>query len=99
MPTPEPLNCETPEECGKLLFQNKGCIGCHTVNGEGGAVGPNLTDVYKTKGEDYIRQSVLNPNAVIAEGFQPNIMPQNFSQLLSDEELGFIVSFLASAGQ
>lgn len=99
VPTPEPLDCESDEECGELLFQNKGCIGCHTVNGEGGAVGPNLTDVYSTKGEDYIRQSVLNPNAVIAEGFQPNIMPQNFSELLSDEELGFIVSFLASAGQ
>jgi mono/diheme cytochrome c family protein len=98
-PTPTPLDCETPEECGELLFQNKGCIGCHVIQGEGGAVGPNLTNVYSEKGEDYVRQSILNPNAVIAEGFQANVMPQNFSQLLSEEELSFIVSYLASVGE
>jgi len=98
-PTPTPLDCETPEECGELLFQNKGCVGCHIIDGEGGAVGPNLTNTYNEQGEDYVRQSILNPNAVIAEGFQPNVMPQNFGELLSEEELDFIVSYLASVGE
>lgn len=97
--TPTPLACGAPEECGELLFQNLGCIGCHIINGEGGGVGPELTNVYAEKGPEYTGQSILNPNAIIAEGYQANIMPQNFSELLSDEELDSIVSYLETVGQ
>ncbi len=87
---------DTPEERGENLFSSLGCVGCHTVNGQGGAVGPELTNVYE-KGEDYIRESILMPNAVIAEGFQPNIMPQTFGDTLSDEQVNEIIAYLKSA--
>lgn len=96
---PTPVPGDTPEERGKNLFQGLGCIGCHMINGQGGNVGPEITNVYGEKGEDYVRQSILQPNAVIAEGFQPNIMPQTFSQRLSDEHLGDILSYLASVSE
>ncbi len=98
-PTPTPLDCATPAECGELLFQNQGCIGCHTVNGAGGAVGPELTNLYADKGEDYVRKSILNPNADIAEGFLPNLMPPTFGQTLSEEDLTSIIAYLASVSQ
>lgn len=98
-PTPTPLDCDTPEECGQLLFQNLGCVGCHAINGAGGGVGPDLTNVYSDRGEDYVRQSIVNPNAVIAEGYQPNIMPQNFGERLSDDDLNSIIAYLASVSQ
>jgi len=93
------VECDTPEECGQVLFQTLGCVGCHVIAGEGGAVGPELTNVIGEQGEDFVRQSILNPNAVITEGFQPNIMPQNFDERLSDDDLNSIIAYLASVGQ
>ena len=68
------------------------------VNGVGGAVGPDLTNVYD-KGEDYVRESILMPNAVISEGYQANIMPQNFSDLLNDENLDDLVAYFKSVSE
>jgi mono/diheme cytochrome c family protein len=90
---------DTPEERGRNLFQVRGCIGCHKVAGEGQVIGPDLTNVYAEKGEDYIRQSILDPNAVVAEGFQPNIMPPTFGELLSEDDINDIIAYLASFSQ
>jgi cbb3-type cytochrome c oxidase subunit III len=96
---PTPVPGDTPEERGRNLFQGMGCIGCHKINGEGGAVGPELTNVYGEKGEDYIHQSIIQPNAVIAEGYQPNLMPQIFGERLSEENLSDIIAYLASVSE
>jgi cbb3-type cytochrome c oxidase subunit III len=93
---PTPVPGDTPEERGGNLFQGLGCVGCHMINGEGGGVGPELTNVYVEKGEDYIRESILNTNAVIAEGYQPNIMPQNFGERLTEMDLDDLVAYLQS---
>jgi mono/diheme cytochrome c family protein len=86
---------DTPEERGESLFQIRGCVGCHMINGQGGAVGPDLTNVY-SKGEDYVHQSIINPNAVIAEGYQPNLMPQTFADLLSEQDINDLIAYLRS---
>ncbi|MBI1878756.1 MAG: c-type cytochrome [Chloroflexi bacterium] len=97
---PTPVPGGTPEERGQNLFTGLGCIGCHTFNGQGGAVGPNLTEVYAQKGEDYVRQSILQPNAVIAEGFAPNIMPPNFQERLKGPtDLDDLIAYLQTGGQ
>lgn len=93
--TPTPVPGNTPEERGKNLFTGMGCVGCHAINGQGGGVGPELTNVY-AKGEEYIHQSIVQPNAVIAEGFQPNLMPQTFGQQLSEENISDIIAYLKS---
>ncbi|MFN8459247.1 MAG: c-type cytochrome [Anaerolineae bacterium] len=92
---PTPVPGDTPEERGKNLFTGMGCVACHMINGEGQTVGPDLTQVY-SKGEDYIRQSILQPNAVIAEGYQPNLMPQNFGDRLTDEYINDIIAYFKS---
>ncbi len=83
---------------GELLFSTN-CASCHTINGQGGQIGPELTDVYAEKGEEYVHQSILMPNAVIAEacptGPCPSgIMPQNFGETLSEDELNNIITYL-----
>ena len=88
----------------KPLIQKGGCGTCHTIPGiEGatGTVGPNLCDVAQEVREgkedvNFLRESIVNPNAEIAEGYQPNIMPQNFGQLFSKEELDTLVAFIAN---
>ncbi len=83
---------------GELLFTTN-CSSCHAINGEGGQIGPELTNVYANKGEDYVRESILMPNAVIAPecptGACPSgVMPQNFGEVLSEDDLNNIVSYL-----
>lgn len=81
---------------GASLFQSAGCSGCHTLSDAGATaeVGPNLDNVLRGKGEDFVRTSIVDPNAEIEEGYQPNVMPQDYEKRLSDEELDALVSYL-----
>ncbi len=55
---------------GREMFEGaSGCAGCHMVEGDGGNVGPDLSDVGLRRGADYLRQAVLSPGATVAEGF------------------------------
>jgi nitric oxide reductase subunit C len=40
---------------GQQLWQNNNCWSCHQVYGLGGYLGPDLTNIYSTKGKDYIK--------------------------------------------
>jgi cbb3-type cytochrome c oxidase subunit III len=95
---PTPVPGDTPAERGANIFQGLGCVACHMINGDGGAVGPELTNVYD-KGEDYIKESILMPNAVLSEGYQGNIMPQTFGEQLSDDNLNDIVAYFKSLAE
>jgi putative heme-binding domain-containing protein len=63
-------------ESGREIFTKKveaGCIRCHRVNGEGGEIGPDLSAIQQVTDRLYILESIVDPNAVIASGFQ-NVM-------------------------
>ena len=87
---------------GARIFQGKGgCIGCHTVGGVGGQTGPNLSQMASvaptrkgTSAEDYIRESILQPQAFLVQGFPP-VMP-SFQGVLSDQEVSQVVEYLMS---
>ena len=86
---------------GAQVFANNGCGGCHTLAaaGSGGVTGPNLDEVLPGQSEAMIHESIVDPNKKIAKGYPPNVMPQNFEQLLSEEELEQLVKYLSeSAG-
>ena len=80
---------------GLQAFNGAGCTACHTVAGySNGVVGPELTNIYAEKGPDYIRESIMMPNAVITDGFAAGIMPQNLGELLTAEQIDNIIAFL-----
>jgi putative heme-binding domain-containing protein len=55
---------------GRSLFEGaSGCESCHTVGGQGGIVGPDLSDVGLRRGVEYLRQSLVSPGAVVADGY------------------------------
>jgi mono/diheme cytochrome c family protein len=86
---------------GAQVFANNGCANCHTLKAaeSGGVTGPNLDEVLPGQSEAMIHESIVNPNKEIAKGYPPNVMPQNFEQLLSGKELEDLVKYLAeSAG-
>jgi quinoprotein glucose dehydrogenase len=59
-------------ERGRNLFLHKSevyCLRCHKVHGEGGDVGPDLSDVGKRQTREYLLESIVDPNKQIAMGF------------------------------
>jgi cytochrome c oxidase subunit 2 len=61
--------------------------------GTTGKTGPDLDKGLKGKDEAYIRESIVDPNASIAPGFQPGIMP-NYGQQLDSKQVANLVAFL-----
>ena len=84
---------------GAQVFADQGCASCHTLTAADatGSTGPNLDDTLKDKDPTYIEQSIADPNAQIAEGFGPDIMPQNYAETLSPEELDALVQYLSES--
>src|SRR5207302_6452148 len=87
---------------GKQVFAANGCASCHTFApaGASGTTGPDLGKVLKgmrsRKSADFIKTSITDPNAAIAPGYSPNIMPQTYGQQLTSKQLADLVAFLQS---
>lgn len=54
---------------GEALFKGKGCANCHRVNGVGSRTGPDLSVIGKSRSVDYLRQSILDPNADVRQRY------------------------------
>jgi mono/diheme cytochrome c family protein len=85
-------------EAGKAVFASAGCGACHTfaAAGTSGTVGPDLDQVLQGKDAEFIRTSIVDPNAEIAQGYSAGVMPENFQQQLSPKQLDDLVAFLMS---
>ncbi len=59
-------------EKGRRLFyrdQSAQCVRCHQVDGEGGLVGPNLSNIAGKLSREQLLESMINPDARIAPGY------------------------------
>jgi mono/diheme cytochrome c family protein len=84
---------------GEQIFSDATCNTCHTLEAAGSTaeVGPNLDEALPGQDAAFIRESIVNPDAEVAEGFSQDLMPENYGEQLSDEELGNLVAFLVQA--
>ena len=84
-----------PAADGKPVFEANGCGGCHTLAdaGTSSQTGPVLDEVLKGKDADFIKTSITDPSAEIADGFQ-DIMPKTYGDSLSPEDLDALVEYL-----
>src|ERR1700742_2124228 len=82
---------------GAQVFANNGCGGCHTlaIANSGGTTGPDLDEVLPGQSEAEIEESIVDPNAKIAQGYPPNVMPQTFKETIQPEEIKELVKFLS----
>ncbi len=88
---------------GKTVFDSAGCSGCHTLSQAGatGTIGPDLNTAIKgdagsTPLPQFIKESIINPDAVIAKGFSAGIMPTSFGTSLSSTDINNLVALIMS---
>ena len=92
-------------EMGQKLFTDLACVTCHRDDTTGR--GPSLAGVFGsqvtlqggrtvTADEQYLRESIVNPQAKIVEGYQP-LMP-TFQGLVSEEQLMQLIAYVKSLG-
>ncbi len=91
---------------GKSAFMSNGCDSCHTLTAAGstGTIGPDL-DKLKTYAsnankplEDFIRESIVDPNAYVEKGYPKGVMPETFKSLPKNT-LDALVMFLAASAK
>lgn len=97
---------ETPEQFGERIYASRGCNACHSVDGAAGT-GPtwkgiwgrteNLVDgtitIDGAEGMNYIRESILEPNARIVAGYVGVNMPSYAGQL-NDEQIDALIAYM-----
>ena len=85
-------------EEGAQLFESQGCSGCHTLAAAAatGTTGPDLDGGLKGKSAAFIKTSIVDPNADIAKGYPPNVMPQTFGDLPPDQ-IDSLVAYLVQS--
>jgi len=78
---------------GKLVWEQNNCIGCHTLLGEGAYFAPELGNVYKRRGPEFIKAWIkMQPTNAPGRRQMPNFN-------LTDQELDDLVQFLKYSGE
>lgn len=99
---------EGDPERGQEIFNtfqtmaNFACSNCHLVDSESMLIGPGLLNIGQRaatredglSATDYIRQSILEPNAYVVEGYTANLMPQNFADIFTEQDLSDLIAYL-----
>ncbi len=101
------LRCggEAIRESGENLFYQYGCNTCHQLDAAGqlaGGQGPSLNNLAGHAGdipgydspEAYVVASIVNPNAYIVDGYPANLMPQNFADRMTPDEINLLSAYL-----
>ena len=90
-------------EKGKKVYTQYACIGCHSLDGKP-MTGPTWKGLFGKErvfndgsklvaDENYLRESILNSNAKIVKGYQPNQMPAYQGQL-TDADIAAVIEFI-----
>lgn len=105
---PTTTTVASPAAAGKAVFIANACSSCHTFKPAGatGTIGPNLDtapakDAKATKMPltQFIRTSIVDPNAYISPGFPKGVMPTTFGTSIKKAQLDALVAFVASGAK
>lgn len=89
----------------KAIGGSAGCVTCHSLSPGHVLVGPSLAGLGERAGErvegmnadQYLRHSIVAPADHIVGTFDPDKMPSNYGDVLSDEQLDALVTYLKEA--
>lgn len=79
-----------------------GCVTCHSLEPDVVLVGPSHAGLGDRAGsykegmsaEDYLRESLADPDAHIVEGYTPGVMYQNFGEDLQAREVNDLIAYM-----
>jgi cytochrome c553 len=73
-----------------------GCVTCHSQEEGVTLVGPSHAGLASRSDVDeaFLRQSIMEPDAVVTEGFTAGVMYQNYATDLSDQQIDDLVAYL-----
>jgi cytochrome c551/c552 len=89
---------------GLAVFNANGCGSCHTLKAANaiGKVGPDLDNLKQEAAQahrgalaQFIQESIVDPNAYVQPGYQPNVMPGTFKTQIPAKQLSQLVQYLA----
>ncbi len=94
----------SPIDAGAKFYNELGCKSCHSIDGSRGT-GPSFKDIYGAmvsladgrqvmRDDEYVRESIVNPNAKVVAGYNP-VMP-SFAGTLKNEDIMAISAYLKS---
>ena len=71
---------------GSSLFGSEGCIACHTIDGNGGQVGPNLSHIGSQRSLSWIKTQIVNPGAHFASGSAVTINGKSYMAIMPNHK-------------
>lgn len=91
---PEEVEAAEPETDPLVILDNVYCAGCHDLEDSEADVGPNLNDIGTRMTAGEIIEAILYPNAIIADGYEADFMPEDFGEQMHTSELMVLVDYL-----
>jgi cytochrome c oxidase subunit II len=97
----------SPAAAGLAVFNQNGCASCHTLSAANatGTIGPDLDKLvsYAKQAKQpltpFVHESIVDPEKYIQPGYPKGVMPPNFGQLLTKEQLDHLVTFLVQSAR
>jgi len=86
-----PAGFEVKMSKGQEVFEGNGCSGCHSATADTIIVGPSLMGIGNKKDAQYIKDSIMTPDKVIAPGFSAGVMP---ASTLTEEDMTALIQYL-----
>jgi mono/diheme cytochrome c family protein len=82
---------------GLQVFVRSGCGSCHVLAEARttATTGPDLDRALDGRSATYVREAIVAPDAVVADGYRAGVMPGDYEQRLSAEDLDALVDYLA----
>lgn len=98
------------QQAGQELFAQTeiegqaGCITCHSLEPDVVVVGPSMagvgtraeTRVEGMSATEYLRESIVEPDAYVVEGFPAGTMPDVWGEVLTEDQIDFLVDYLST---
>ena len=86
---------------GRKIFHRHlaaACIRCHALEGNGGNIGPPMDGIGSRKDRAYLKESLVNPTATLAKGYEKLINspmpPMNI--VLNEQEIEDVLEYLVT---
>ncbi|VAV92653.1 hypothetical protein MNBD_ALPHA08-2214 [hydrothermal vent metagenome] len=85
---------EGPATTGAAAIEKYGCATCHDLEGSQADIGPKMNGIGKKMSTAKLVEAIVKPNLEITQGYEAEIMPDDFAQQMRVSELNLIVEYL-----